>query len=70
MINASAKSEFSTVAVHDGRERIGTIIVQSRTSYQARCADGSLLGVFASKREALDAIWTSAGRARGGQDER
>ena len=51
-------------------EGLGSIIVQIRTSFQARDADGSLLGVFASKGEALDAIWTSAGRARGGQDER
>ena len=56
---APAKNENSAIDVNDGRTKLGSIIPQSRTSFQARDANGLLLGVFATKAEALDAIWAA-----------
>ncbi len=61
---AAAKNE---IAVHDGREKISIIVEQSRTSFQARDADNTLLGIFESKRAAVAAIWAARESGPGAQ---
>jgi len=59
----AGEKQYQVIDVNDGRTRIGSIVPQSKSSFQARDSDGSLLGVFATKAEAVAAIWVSAREA-------